>query len=227
MQNLEISKMNRNKLFNFLLTLIVLMTLVTTSPAEELLTPIADIIANPAMFTGKFVSVYGHYSGWKNAPGSPPVSRSDWVLCDENSRAIYCTGAIPQDPETGAPETFWRPLSILATVKVANGMPYLEVKQLKAIMPAVEKMVSVAQILFSPIEMQGQHVGLLGVLAKGYGVKGDRLYLLADPTGAIKIGKMPKLYPKGTILHIRGNVRSDENGLPMIDNVEIVSARVN
>ncbi|HNX77292.1 MAG TPA: hypothetical protein PKM56_16545, partial [Candidatus Rifleibacterium sp.] len=62
--------------------------------------------------------------------------------------------------------------------------------------------------------------------AKGYGVKGDRMYLLADPTGAIKLGRMPKLFPKGTILHVRGVVRSDENGLPMIDSVEIVSARV-
>jgi len=219
--------MNKSRLFYCLMAIVILLAFSTTATAEELLTPIADIIANPENYSGKFVSVYGHYSGWKNAPGSPPVSRSDWVLCDENNKAIYCTGTIPQDTETGAPETFWRPLSILATVKVANGMPYLEVKQLKAIKPGVEKMVSVAQILFSPIEMQGQYVGLLGVLAKGYGVKGDRLYLLADPTGAIKIGRMPKLYPKGTILHIRGNVRTDENGLPMIDNVEIISAKVN
>ncbi|KAF1079745.1 MAG: hypothetical protein GQF41_3862 [Candidatus Rifleibacterium amylolyticum] len=219
--------MNKSRLFYCLMAIMILLAFSTTATAEELFTPIADIIASPDNYSGKFVSVYGHYSGWKNAPGSPPVSRSDWVLCDENNKAIYCTGTIPQDAETGAPETFWRPLSILATVKVANGMPYLEVKQLKAIKPGVEKMVSVAQILFSPIEMQGQYVGLLGVLAKGYGVKGDRLYLLADPTGAIKIGRMPKLYPKGTILHIRGNVRTDENGLPMIDNVEIISAKVN
>ncbi|PKN96730.1 MAG: hypothetical protein CVU43_19240 [Chloroflexi bacterium HGW-Chloroflexi-5] len=219
--------MIKKRLFYCLLSILILMAFSTTAPAEELFTPIADIIANPTVFANRFVSVYGHYSGWKNAPGSPPVSRSDWVLCDENNQAIYCTGAIPQDAETGAPETFWRPLSILAAVRVANGMPYLEVKQLRAIKPCVEKMVSVAQILFSPIEMQGQHVGLLGVLAKGYGVKGDRLYLLADPTGAIKLGRLPKLYPKGTILHIRGYVVSDENGLPMIDNVEIVSAKVN
>lgn len=205
----------------------MLLAFASLSTAKELATPIADIIDHPEMYTDKFVSVYGHYSGWKNAPGSPPVSRSDWVLCDDKNRAIYCTGIIPQDTETGAPETFWRPLSILARVKISNGVPYLEVKQLRAIKPGIEKMVSVAQILFSPIEMHGQHVGLLGVLAKGYGVKGDRLYLLADPTGAIKLGRLPKLYPKGTILHIRGNVINDENGLPMIENVEIVSAKVN
>lgn len=206
---------------------ICLLAIAGTATTGELFTPINEILASPDVYVDKFVSVYGHYSGWKNAPGSPPVSRSDWVLCDDNNKAIYCTGAMPQNAETGAPETFWRPLTVLATVKMANGMPYLEIKQLKAITSNVEKMVSVAQILFSPVEMQGQHIGLLGVLAKGYGVKGDRLYLLADPTGAIKIGRLPKLYPKGTILHIRGTVKHDEDGLPMIDNVEIISAKVN
>lgn len=210
----------------FLVANILVLALTSAISAEGLYTPISDILDRPAEFADKFVSVNGHYSGWKNAPGSPPVSRSDWVLCDENKKAIYCTGMIPQDQETGAPETFWRPISILAAVRVADDKPYLEVKQLKAFKPNLEKMVSVAQILFSPVAMQGQQVSLLGVLAKGYGVKGDRLYLLADPTGAIKIGRMPKLYPKGTILHIRGIVKSDENGLPMIENVEIVSARV-
>jgi hypothetical protein len=229
MQTWEISTMNKHGFYRRLMVILAvyICAIVGTATAGELFTPIADIIKNPAAYLDKFVSVYGHYSGWKNAPGSPPVSRSDWVLCDENNQAIYCTGTMPQDPDTGAPETFWRPLTVLATVKQANGMPYLEVKQLRAIKSNIEKMVSVAQILFSPIEMQGQHVGLLGVLAKGYGVKGERLYLLADPTGAIKIGRMPKLYPKGTILHIRGTVKNDADGLPMIDNIEIVSAKVN
>ena len=217
----------KSVLKSLLIVVFFLSSVISSASGGELFTSIEEIISNPESYAEKFVSVYGHYSGWKNAPGSPPVSRSDWVLCDDNNKAIYCTGAIPQDPETGTPEAFWRPLAILATVKLANGMPYLEVKQLRAIESHVEKMVSVAQILFSPIEMHGQHVGLLGVLAKGYGVKGDRLYLLADPTGAIRIGRMPKLYPKGTILHIRGTVTNDEYGLPMIDDVEIVSAKVN
>lgn len=195
--------------------------------AEDLFTQIADIINSPEKYEGKFVSVSGHYSGWKNAPGSPPVSRSDWVLCDEEKNAIYCTGIIPQDSESGAPETYWKTITVLAQVKVVGDKPYLQVAEIKAMAANSEKMVSVAQILFTPIEMQGQNVCLLGVLAKGYGVKGERMYLLADPTGAIKLGRLPKLFPKGTILHVRGLVRTDENGLPMIDEVEIVSSRVN
>lgn len=218
-----------NKLF--VRTLLLLICFASLIPAaifaDQLFTPISDLLSSPSSFEGKFVTVSGFYSGWKNAPGSPPVSRSDWVLCDERKNAIYCTGKIPQNTETGAPEVFWQPLTVLARLMMSeDGQPYLEIAELKAIKRSVEEMVSVAQILFSPIEMQGRYVGLTGVLAKGYGVKGERLYLLADPTGAINLGRLPKLYPKGTILHIRGNVTTDENGLPMIDGVEIVSVKL-
>lgn len=210
-------------------TLVVIICAVILLPAfvsaNELFTPINELLSDPAGFDGKFVTVSGFYSGWKNAPGSPPVSRSDWVLCDSQKNAIYCTGKIPQNPETGTPEAYWQPMTVLARLRLAEGQPYLEVAEVKAIKRNVEEMVSVAQILFSPIEMQGKYVSLTGVLAKGYGVKGERLYLLADPTGAVNLGRLPKLYPKGTILHIRGNVTTDINGLPMIDNVEIVSVK--
>lgn len=204
----------------------ILINLTPSFAAPELVTPINELLKNPAAFEGKYVSVTGRYSGWKNAPGSPPVSRSDWVLCDEEKNAVYCTGMIPQDEQNGAPPPFWKPINVLAQVKCADGRPFLVVAEAKILSLDIEKMVSVSQILFAPIEMQGEYVGLMGVLAKGYGVKGERMYLLADPTGAIKLGRLPKLFPKGTILHVRGVVRNDENGLPMIDDVEIVSSRV-
>ncbi len=210
----------------YLITVLALFVSSSVYAGDNLFTPISKILENPDEFHGDFVSVSGFYSGWKNAPGSPPVSRSDWVLCDKDKNAIYCTGKLPQNPETGAPEAFWKPMTVLAKVKNANGMPYLEVAEVKALAYRVEQMVSVAQVLFNPIESQGKFVGLHGVLAKGYGVKGDRMYLLADPTGAVKLGRLPKLYPTGTILHIRGIVNTDENGLPIIDKLEIIAAKV-
>ncbi len=216
-----------NKFISMLFVLVsILINLTPSFAAPELVTPINELLKNPAAFEGKYVSVTGRYSGWKNAPGSPPVSRSDWVLCDEEKNAVYCTGMIPQDEQNGAPPPFWKPINVLAQVKCADGRPFLVVAEAKILSLDIEKMVSVSQILFAPIEMQGEYVGLMGVLAKGYGVKGERMYLLADPTGAIKLGRLPKLFPKGTILHVRGVVRNDENGLPMIDDVEIVSSRV-
>ncbi len=218
--------MNRNTWYLPVALVAMMLVSIASFAMDELVTPISDLMKNPATFEGKFVSVTGHYSGWQNAPGSPPVTRSDWVLCDDDRNAIYCTGLFPQDEETGTTPLFWKPMNVLAQVKIAAGRAFLHVAEVKELNLDVEKMVSVSQILFSPMEMRGQYVGLMGVLAKGYGVRGDRMYLLADPTGAIKLGRLPKLFPKGTILHVRGIVRNDENGLPMIDNVEIVSSRV-
>jgi hypothetical protein len=148
------------------------------------------------------------------------------VLADNDNNAIYCTGLLPESFDPHAGTSLGKPITVLARVKIKDDRPYLEVQEIRPVNLKIEKMVSVSQILFNPIEMQGQYVGLLGVLTKGYGVKGDRMYLIADPTGAIKLGRLPKLYPTGTILHIRGIMKIDKNGLPIIDNIEIVSVRV-
>jgi hypothetical protein len=195
--------------------------------AETVFTPLKAIISNSDKYIGSFVSVRGLYAGWKDAPGRPPVTRSDWVIKDNSGNAIYCTGKLPENLSPGSYKSYGKPITVLAKVKKSSlGKAYLQVQEIKLLNLKVEKMVSVSQILFDPFQMQGKYIGLLGVLAKGYGVKGDRMYLLADPSGAIKLGRLPKLYPKGTILHIRGIIHIDENGLPFVDNVEIVSARV-
>ncbi|MBI3038778.1 hypothetical protein HYY75_06995, partial [bacterium] len=106
-----------------------------------------------------------------------------------------------------------------------DGTPYIEVSEAAILPKGMEPMVSVLQILLDPIGMSNRRVGLLGVLAKGYDSHGKRLYFLADPTGAITLGRLPKLYPKGTILRINGLVRQDENGLPELADIEIISAK--
>ena len=186
---------------------------------------ITEIIVNPTQFDGKLVSLTATFEGWQKAPGRPPVTRSDWVVSDEDGKSIYCTGAFPENLRPGDSTSQGRKISILGRVHLDDqGNPFIKVSEaLSAV--EIEQMVSVSQILFDPIRLRGKMVGLLGVLAKGFGSRGNRLYLLADPTGAITIEKMPKLYPKGTILQIRGIVSSDENGLPRVSDVEILSAR--
>lgn len=194
--------------------------------AADLFTPLVDICTRPESFADQFVTVKGDYYGWSKAPGYPPVTRSDWVIADEYDNAVYCTGKLPQNFDPRSRNSLGQPLTILATVRVKDFQPYLEVHEIKPILTQIEEMVSVAQIVFDPVNSRGRYVSLLGVLAKGYGVRGERMYLLADPTGALKLGRLPKLYPKGTILHLRGTVAIDENGLPMLDKVEIIQARV-
>ncbi|RCK78439.1 MAG: hypothetical protein OZSIB_1359 [Candidatus Ozemobacter sibiricus] len=198
----------------------------SANPTAGIFTPLADIVANPSAFVGKLVSVQATFQGWRNAPGSPPVTRSDWVIQAPGGPSIYCTGQYPEDLRPEDPAALGRPVTVLGQVMLAtNGQPYLQVSQVTPMHPTIERMVSVSQILFDPLGMQGRTVGLLGVLAKGYGPRGNRLYLLADPTGAITLERLPKLYPKGTILRLRGVVGTDSNGLPVVKNVEILSAQ--
>ena len=197
-----------------------------TLKGNTLFTAVKKILVDPSAFTGQYVSIKATFFGWKDAPGKPPVTRSDWVAKDEDGSAIYCTGVFPSDLKSGQEVTIGRIINVLGKVLIDDtGRPYIVVSEALAMADKPEMMVSVAQILFDPIGMRGQNVGLLGVLTKGFGVKGNRMYLLADPTGAITLERLPKLYPKGTILRIKGTVGSDENGLPQLKNVEIIFAK--
>ena len=214
---------------NFCKVFFMLFTFVSIAGAllaTELTAEITDITKNPYAFDGKEVKMSGFFSMWKNAPGAPPISRSDWVLCDSSKNGIYCYGSMPSDEETGEIESFWKPIDVIGTVRIKDGKPFIAVKSVAVSIKKIERMVSTQQIILNQDKMMGEYVGIMGVLAKGHGIKGDRMYLIADPTGAIRIGRMPKLYPKGTILHIKGVVTSDEYGIPMIDQIEIVSAKV-
>lgn len=216
--------MLKNKNYFCLLTIALLM--LGSIASAQIFTPLNEIISAPESFEGKFVTVKGNYFGWQKAPGYPPVTRSDWVLGSNDEKTIYCTGQLPQTFDPMSRNSIGKPITVLAQVRCKDKKPFLVVEEIKTINIQVEKMVSVAQIIFDPLAMRGRYVGLLGVLAKGYGVKGDRMYLLADPTGAIKLGRLPKLYPKGTILHLKGYIRIDKDGLPMLDEIEIIDARV-
>lgn len=191
-------------------------------------TSIKEILDSPKAYIGKTVNISGIFTGWKNAPSAPPISRSDWVICNEDNKGIYCAGKMPQDPETSEPPKYGDKISLLAEVCFSDEteLPYLIVLDIMPIKKPVVEMVSIMNILLNAPESVGETVSVMGVLAKGYGVKGDRQYLIADPTGVIKLGRLPKLYPTGTILHINALIAEDENGLPYLDNIVILSAKV-
>lgn len=216
----------KKSFFSIFLSVVFILTISSTLFADSISATVTDIKSNPSKYEKKEVDVSGFFSVWKNAPGAPPVSRSDWVLCDASKNGIYCVGTMPSDEETGELEPYWKPLEVTGVVEIKDNEPFIRVIRTKASAPKKEKMVSVRQIILNQLDMKGDYVVLTGVLAKGLGLKGERMYLIADPTGAIRIGKTSKLYPKGTILQIKGYVSSDEYGMPMIDQVEVVSAKV-
>ncbi len=188
---------------------------------------ISELFEEPGLYEDSFVELTGFYSGWQNAPGSPPVTRSDWVIADSEKKGIYCVGEMPFNKKTGDFETYGIPMRVTGLVKIQDNQPYILVDTAEAQKTSrIEKMQTVRNIIIHQPVNYGEYVGLLGVLAKGYGIKGDRMYLLADPTGTIRLGRMKKLFPTGTILHLRGTVGKDEYGMPMLDDIEIVSYKV-
>ncbi len=211
---------------HFLLMLFLFVSISSSLFAESLSATVNEIKSNPAIYNNKEVTVSGFFSIWKNAPGAPPISRSDWVICDGNKNGLYCVGTMPSDEETGELQPYWKPIDVTGIVMIKDDEPFIKVNQTKVSQNKIEKMVTIRKIILNQIEMKGECVGVTGVLAKGYGMKGERMYLIADPTGAIRISRTAKLYPKGTILHIKGIVSADEYGIPMIDNVEVISAKV-
>jgi len=86
---------------------------------------IADIIASPARHEGKTVTLTGEYRGWEPGHGSPPVTRSDWILKDETG-AIYVTGKLP--PGFDPSQDVGRKITVSGVVRVKNGQAYIEAK---------------------------------------------------------------------------------------------------
>jgi hypothetical protein len=97
-------------------------------PADSKEINIANITANPAEYEGKSVTLSGEYRGWEPGYGSPPVTRSDWILKDE-SGGIYITGktSFGLDPD----EDKGKEVTVRGVVKVKNGQAHIEAESVK------------------------------------------------------------------------------------------------
>ena len=82
-----------------------------------------EIILEPELYTGHQVEINGEYRGWESGHGSPPVTRSDWVLKD-GTGYIYVNGS---SGGMRHPEDIGRPVSVTGIVRVKNGVPYIEI----------------------------------------------------------------------------------------------------
>jgi len=83
---------------------------------------IADIKANPEAYQDEEVMVSGEYQGWSSEYGSPPETRSDWVITDETGW-IYVTGkSSGLDPV----EDRGMEIAVVGEVCEDNGQTYLE-----------------------------------------------------------------------------------------------------
>lgn len=89
---------------------------------------ISNIISHPDQYVGRQVEIVGYYRGWdllKEVQGTPPVTRSDWVIAD-NSGAVYVTGIAPQNFNPASPQDTSKVICLVATVEQNQNGVYLQ-----------------------------------------------------------------------------------------------------
>jgi|GEM_PF-2954721 len=84
---------------------------------------IGGIVVNPEIYEGMTVTITGVYQGWASAYGTPPVTRSDWVI-EDGDAAIYVTGSTLG---LRYPGDVGKTITVTGIVRLNNGTPYLVV----------------------------------------------------------------------------------------------------
>lgn len=99
---------------------------------------LGTILNAPREFDGRTFEIVGYFRGWNllgEARGSPPVTRSDWVIADE-SGAMYVTGIAPTGLNPGSREDIWNVVRLTArVVYVRLGTSYLEARRVENLTP--------------------------------------------------------------------------------------------
>ncbi|HPS42059.1 MAG TPA: hypothetical protein PK040_05600 [Anaerolineaceae bacterium] len=110
----------------------------TDSPGFDLLSDqVAAILSSPQDFTGKEVEIVGYFRGWDllaEAGGSPPVTRSDWVIKDK-SGVIYVTGLLPEGLDPSSKDEIWTIVRLRAIVETDGELIYLKANSVEVINP--------------------------------------------------------------------------------------------
>ena len=72
----------------------------------------------------------GEYRGWEPGYGSPPVTRSDWVLKDETG-GIYVTSKV--SPGLDPTKDIGKRITVSGLVRVKDGQAYIEARAVSRI----------------------------------------------------------------------------------------------
>ncbi len=96
---------------------------------------ISSILSNPENYSGQPVEIIGYYRGWdllKEVQGTPPVTRSDWVIAD-TSGAIYVTGIVPEKLDPSSQQDTKTIIRLVATVESNQNGVYLKAQSVEVI----------------------------------------------------------------------------------------------
>ena len=90
---------------------------------------IGEIRAAPTLYEGQTVTIEGVYQGWQGGYGSPPVTRSDWLL-EDTTGWLYVTGKPVGDLDPL--DDIGRPIKVTGQVELTEeGEPYLVAEEIE------------------------------------------------------------------------------------------------
>jgi hypothetical protein len=98
------------------------------STQADALLAVDTVAKAPANWAGKKVKVTGNFSGWKGkCTGSPPVSRSDWMM-DGNAACMYVSGRLPPELSSIPPaKGIGKPIVVIGKIIIdQRGKAYIQ-----------------------------------------------------------------------------------------------------
>jgi len=158
----------------------------TPQPSPPVKTNIGDIRATPTAYEGKAVTIEGKYLGWKGGFGSPPVTRSDWLVQDATGW-LYVTGKpAGLDPVSD----IGRPIKVTGLVRITkDGEPYLYAQEIEIKVKKVSALLLLQvdlkeKQLISPTPERLEQMKAMGMRTENLGVQRIFIHLAQELTVA-------------------------------------------
>jgi len=154
------------------------------SPPSPIEASIGDIRGAPTDYEGKVATIEGKYQGWKVGFGSPPVTRSDWLVQDATGW-LYVTGKPAGLDPLG---DVGRPIKVTGVIMVTkDGEPYLyaqeiEIKAKKASALLLLQINLREQQLATPSPERLEQMKAMGMRTENLGVQRIFIHLAQEPT---------------------------------------------
>jgi len=154
------------------------------SPPLSTKATIGDIRATPSAYEGKAVTIEGEYQGWKAGFGSPPVTRSDWLVQDATGW-LYVTGKPAGLDPLG---DVGRSIKVTGLVRITkDGEPYLyaqevEIKATKASALLLLQIGLREKQLAAPTADRLEQMKAMGMRIENLGMQRIFIHLAHEPT---------------------------------------------
>jgi hypothetical protein len=140
----------------------------------------------PVTYEGKVVTIEGKYQGWKGGFGSPPVTRSDWLVQDATGW-LYVTGKPAGLDPLG---DVGRPIKVTGLIMVTkDSEPYLyaqeiEIKTGKASALLLLQIDLREKQLAAPVPERLEQMKAMGMRTENLGMQRIFIHLAQEPTAS-------------------------------------------